>query len=73
MAWNYDLLRGDDANEVAAARRRIEKLAAPARDPVGGDGVSRWQRLASPARSQGLEPPALGAGQASERLGMPDG
>jgi uncharacterized protein YjlB len=39
---NYDLLRGDDPAEVAAARERIAALGAPARDPVGGEGVGGW-------------------------------
>jgi uncharacterized protein YjlB len=40
---NYDLLRGDDPAEVAAARERIAALPAPPEDPVGGDGVARWR------------------------------
>src|SRR5919108_3640108 len=39
---DYDLLRGDDPDEVAAARERIAGLGAPPRDPIGGDGVARW-------------------------------
>ena len=38
---DYDLLRGDDAAEVEAARARIAGLGAPPDDPVGGDGVTR--------------------------------
>jgi len=38
----YDLLRGDDPDAVAVARRRIDALDPPADDPVGGDGVPRW-------------------------------
>jgi uncharacterized protein YjlB len=41
---NYDLLRGDDPAEVAAARERIDALPAPPEDPVGGDGVNAWRR-----------------------------
>jgi uncharacterized protein YjlB len=40
---DYDLLRGDDPAEVAAARERIAALAAPPEDPVGGDGVTGWR------------------------------
>ena len=40
---SYDLLRGDDAAEVAGARERIAALGAPPQDPVGGDGVARWR------------------------------
>jgi uncharacterized protein YjlB len=40
---DYDLLRGDDPAEVAAARERIDRLAAPPEDPVGGEGVGRWR------------------------------
>ena len=40
---DYDLLRGDDAAEVAAARERILALDAPLDDPVGGDGVAGWR------------------------------
>jgi uncharacterized protein YjlB len=40
---NYDLLRGDDPAEVAAARERIAALPAPPEDPVGGEGVARWR------------------------------
>ena len=36
---DYDLLRGEDPEEVAAARERIAALGAPPSDPVGGDGV----------------------------------
>jgi uncharacterized protein YjlB len=39
---DYDLLRGESAEEVAAARERIAALPAPPEDPVGGDGVARW-------------------------------
>jgi uncharacterized protein YjlB len=39
---DYDLLRGDDPGEVAAARERIAALGAPEHDPVGGEGVSGW-------------------------------
>ena len=39
---DYDLLRGDDPAEVAAARERIARLPAPPQDPVGGEGVARW-------------------------------
>ena len=39
---DYDLLRGDDLDEVAAARERIAGLGAPPLDPVGGEGVARW-------------------------------
>jgi uncharacterized protein YjlB len=38
----YDLLRGDDPDEVAAARERIAALGAPPQDPVGGEGVGTW-------------------------------
>jgi uncharacterized protein YjlB len=40
---DYDLLRGDDPAEVAAARERIAALGAPPSDPVGGDGVAGWR------------------------------
>jgi uncharacterized protein YjlB len=40
---DYDLLRGDDPAEVRAAVERIERLGAPGRDPVGGDGVAGWR------------------------------
>jgi uncharacterized protein YjlB len=40
---DYDLLRGDDPEELRAARERIERLPAPPEDPVGGDGVARWR------------------------------
>lgn len=40
---DYDLLRGDDPAEVAAARERITALGAPPQDPVGGDGVAGWR------------------------------
>jgi uncharacterized protein YjlB len=43
---DYDLLRGDDAAEVEAARERIALLGPPAGDPVGGEGVARWHTLA---------------------------
>ena len=39
---DYDLLRGDDPAEVAAARERIAALPAPPEDPVGGPGVAGW-------------------------------
>ena len=39
---DYDLLRGDDPDEVAAARDRIAALPAPDTDPVGGAGVAGW-------------------------------
>ena len=39
---DYDLLRGEDPAEVAAARERIAALGAPQEDPVGGDGVAGW-------------------------------
>ena len=39
---DYDLLRGDDPAELAAARERIAALGPPAEDPVGGDGVGDW-------------------------------
>ena len=39
---DYDLLRGEDPDEVAAARERIAALGAPPEDPVGGDGVGGW-------------------------------
>jgi uncharacterized protein YjlB len=40
---NYDLLRGDDPEEVAAARERIAALGSPPEDPVGGAGVAGWR------------------------------
>jgi uncharacterized protein YjlB len=40
---DYDLLRGDDAAEVAAARERIATLGPPPQDPVGGEGVGSWR------------------------------
>jgi uncharacterized protein YjlB len=40
---DYDLLRGDDPAEVAAARDRIAKLGVPPQDPVGGDGLASWR------------------------------
>lgn len=40
---DYDLLRGDDPAEVAAARERIAGLPAPPEDPVGGEGVAGWR------------------------------
>ncbi len=39
---DYDLLRGEDPAEVAAARERIAALGAPPQDPVGGDGLATW-------------------------------
>jgi uncharacterized protein YjlB len=39
---DYDLLRGEDPDEVAAARERIAALPAPSEDPVGGPGVGHW-------------------------------
>ena len=36
---DYDLLRSADD----AARERIRTLAAPAHDPVGGEGVAGWR------------------------------
>jgi uncharacterized protein YjlB len=39
---DYDVLRGDSAAEVEAARERIAALAAPPEDPVGGEGVAQW-------------------------------
>jgi uncharacterized protein YjlB len=39
---DYDLLRGESAEEVAAARERIAALPAPPEDPVGGEGVAQW-------------------------------
>jgi uncharacterized protein YjlB len=39
---DYDLLRGEDAAEVEAARERIAALPAPPQDPVGGEGVAAW-------------------------------
>ena len=39
---DYDLLRGEDAAEVEAARERIAALPAPPQDPVGGEGVAGW-------------------------------
>jgi uncharacterized protein YjlB len=38
----YDVLRGDDPDEVAAARERIAGLGVPDTDPVGGEGVAGW-------------------------------
>ena len=40
---DYDLLRGGDPAEVAAARERIATLGVPPQDPVGGDGVAGWR------------------------------
>jgi uncharacterized protein YjlB len=40
---NYDLLRGNDPAEVAAARERIAALGPPPQDPVGGEGVGSWR------------------------------
>src|SRR3954454_24752054 len=39
---DYDLLRGESAAEVEAARERIAALPAPPDDPVGGPGVRQW-------------------------------
>jgi uncharacterized protein YjlB len=39
---DYDLLRGESPEEVAAARERIAALPAPPGDPVGGAGVAQW-------------------------------
>jgi uncharacterized protein YjlB len=41
---DYDVLRGDDLAEVEAARERIAALGPPDADPVGGEGISHWQR-----------------------------
>jgi uncharacterized protein YjlB len=38
----YDVLRGEDLAEVAAARERIAALAVPDQDPVGGEGLDAW-------------------------------
>jgi uncharacterized protein YjlB len=40
---DYDLLRGNDPAEVAAARERIAALGPPPQDPVGGEGVGSWR------------------------------
>ena len=40
---DYDLLRGEDPAEVAAARERIAALGPPPEDPVGGEGVAAWR------------------------------
>jgi uncharacterized protein YjlB len=40
---DYDLLRGEDPAEVAAAQKRIAALGAPPTDPVGGEGVDGWR------------------------------
>jgi uncharacterized protein YjlB len=40
---DYDLLRGDDPAEVAAAQERIAALGPPPCDPVGGDGIAGWR------------------------------
>src|SRR3954453_3585810 len=40
---DYDLLRGEEPAEVAAARERIAALPAPPDDPVGGDGIAGWR------------------------------
>ena len=40
---DYDLLRGEDPAEVAAARGRISALGVPPSDPVGGDGIGSWR------------------------------
>jgi uncharacterized protein YjlB len=40
---DYDLLRGDDPAEVAAACERIARLGPPPADPVGGEGVGGWR------------------------------
>src|SRR4051794_31704512 len=39
---DYDLLRGESAAEVEAARARIAALPAPPEDPAGGAGVAQW-------------------------------
>jgi uncharacterized protein YjlB len=44
---DYDLLRGDDPREVAAARERIAALGPPPQDPVGGEGVGAWAATAA--------------------------
>ena len=38
---DYDVLRGDDPDEVEAARARIAALGPPPEDPVSGEGVWR--------------------------------
>jgi uncharacterized protein YjlB len=40
---DYDIMRGDDPAEVAAARGRIAALEAPVDDPIGGEGVAGWR------------------------------
>ena len=40
---DYDVLRGESAEELRAARERIERLPAPPEDPVGGEGIGRWR------------------------------
>jgi uncharacterized protein YjlB len=40
---DYDLLTGEDPDEVAAARERIAALGAPPEDPIGGEGVAGWR------------------------------
>ena len=39
---DYDLLRGEDPDELGPARERIAALPAPPADPVGGPGVGQW-------------------------------
>ena len=39
---DYNLLSGEDPEEVAAARERIAALGPPPEDPVGGEGVASW-------------------------------
>ena len=38
---DYDVLRGDDPDEVEAARARIAALGPPPQGPVGGEGLWR--------------------------------
>jgi uncharacterized protein YjlB len=40
---DYDVLRGEDPDELRAARERIAALPAPPEDPVGGEGVAAWR------------------------------
>src|SRR3954469_5293829 len=40
---DYDLLRGDEPAEVAAARARIAALPPAPGDPIGGEGVAGWR------------------------------